>query len=254
MMHLDDEDLVLFSLGEATPDAAAREHLLTCSRCEAELVALTRVAGIGRTLRDVELDTAPSSVWEGIHSELGLSPELGDVPQDRERPPVDGQTRPEHSGRSMKRVGRARRPVRRRALTGLIAAAALVIGLLAGTAGTLLLLRPDEPRLLAEAELEPFPDWPASGSARVEEDASGERRIVVDMSAPSGGLREVWLLDPETSGLISLGLLSGETGTFLIPADIDLVRYSVIDVSEEPDDGDPAHSGDSIVRGDLRST
>lgn len=253
MMHLDDEDLVLFSLGEATPDAAAREHLLTCSRCEAELVALTRVAGIGRTLRDVELETAPSSVWEGIHSELGLSPELGAVPQDRERTPVDGQTLAQHSVRSVKRVRRAG-PVRRRALTGLIAAAALVIGLLAGTAGTLLLLRPDEPRLLAEAELEPFPDWSASGSARVEEDTAGERRIVVDMSAPSGGLREVWLLDPETSGLISLGLLSGETGTFVIPADIDLVRYSVIDVSEEPDDGDPAHSGDSIVRGDLRST
>lgn len=254
MTHLDDDDLVLFALGETPPDAAAREHLLACSRCDAELVALTRAVGIGRTLRDVKLDSAPPSVWEGIHSQLGLSPELSGVPRDPERTPGDGLTRPQRSGASGRRVGRDRRPVRRRALTGLIAAAALVIGLLAGTVGTLLFLRPGEPQLLAEAVLEPFPDWSASGSARVEEDASGERRIVVDMSAPDGGLREVWLLDPETSGLISLGLLSGETGTFLIPADIDLARYSVIDVSEEPDDGDPAHSGDSIVRGDLRST
>lgn len=252
MMHLDDDDLVLHALGEATPDAAAREHLDTCSLCKAELVALTRVSAVGRTLRDEDLDTAPSAVWTGIHSELGLPPDLADVPQSRERTTMDGQAL--HSGRSVKRRRRARRPARRRAVTGLIVAAALVIGLLAGTAGTLLLLRPDEPRLLAQAELEPFPDWSASGSARVEEDEAGERRVVVDVSAPNGGLREVWLLDPETSGLISLGLLSGEAGTFVIPADIDLMRYSVIDVSEEPDDGDPAHSGDSIVRGELRST
>ena len=90
-----------------------------------------------------------------------------------------------------------------------------------------------------------------SGSARVEEDASGARDVVVDLSAPGDGLREVWLIDPETSGLVSLGLLSGASGTFSIPSNIDLGRYSVVDVSEEPDDGNPAHSGDSIVRGQL---
>ena len=32
---------------------------------------------------------------------------------------------------------------------------------------------------------------------------------------------------------------------------VDLARFSVVDVSAEPLDGDPTHSGDSIVRGAL---
>jgi hypothetical protein len=37
----------------------------------------------------------------------------------------------------------------------------------------------------------------------------------------------------------------------LIPESVDLARYSVVDISAEPVDGDPTHSGDSIVRGAL---
>ena len=47
------------------------------------------------------------------------------------------------------------------------------------------------------------------------------------------------------------GLLEGSEGTFPLPAGVDLSEYSVVDVSREPSDGDPAHSGDSIVRGAL---
>ena len=32
---------------------------------------------------------------------------------------------------------------------------------------------------------------------------------------------------------------------------VDLDEYSIVDISVEPIDGDPAHSGDSIVRGQL---
>jgi len=34
-------------------------------------------------------------------------------------------------------------------------------------------------------------------------------------------------------------------------ADVDLKNYVLVDVSQEPVDGDPNHSGDSIVRGEL---
>lgn len=47
-------------------------------------------------------------------------------------------------------------------------------------------------------------------------------------------------------------MLDGTDGRFTVPADIDLAEYSLVDISEEPDDGDPQHSGDSIVRGPLR--
>lgn len=241
MTHLDDESLALFALGDASPDAKQREHLSTCSRCEAEMASLSRLVSIGRTSGDVDIVQPPGSVWNGIHAELGLSDELAGVPRERSSTSPDGQD-----------AVVTPLPSRRRTATRWwMVAAALVLGIVAGIVGSSLFTRSDDPRVLAEAVLEPFPDWPASGAARVEENADGSREVVVDLSAPTGGLREVWLIDPDTSGLVSLGLLSGTSGTFSIPADLDLSRYSVVDVSDEPDDGDPAHSGNSIVRGPL---
>lgn len=252
MTHLDDESLALFAMGDASPDAEQREHVLTCSRCEAELASLTRLVSIGRSSRDVEIVQPPDSVWNRIHAELGLPDDLAEVPHERSASKVSGGAKEDASAPAgphavVTPLVRPRPPVTRWWLV----AAALVVGVAAGIIGSTLVSRPDAPQVLAEAVLEPFPDWPASGSARVEETATGAREVVVTLSAPSGGLREVWLIDPETSGLVSLGLLSGTSGSFSIPADLDLSRYSVVDVSEEPDDGNPAHSGDSIVRGPL---
>jgi anti-sigma-K factor RskA len=63
----------------------------------------------------------------------------------------------------------------------------------------------------------------------------------------------VWLLDAAGKRLVSLGLLDGSTATFAVPPQVDLADYPVVDVSLEPADGDPAHSGDSVVRGTLSS-
>lgn len=266
MTHLDDDDLVRYAFGEDTPDAAQREHLQACSRCGTELRAMTHLVSTGRSLDDVGLVSPPDPVWLAIHAELELAPELHPVPTESAASapggPVEIGDRVDRSGVSDRggHTDAARRPrvhrrsARRRAATLLLTAAALVVGLIAGAVVTTLLSRPGDQRLVAEADLEPFPDWQASGSARVEESGSGARSMVVDIAAPGGGLTEVWLLDPETSGLVSLGLLTGETGTFALPENLDLSRYSVVDVSREPDDGDPAHSGDSIVRGTLRSS
>jgi hypothetical protein len=40
-------------------------------------------------------------------------------------------------------------------------------------------------------------------------------------------------------------------GTYAVPADLDPDTYSVVDISIEPRDGDDAHSGRSILRGQL---
>jgi hypothetical protein len=84
----------------------------------------------------------------------------------------------------------------------------------------------------------------------------GTREVVVDIDEAAAGtaaspLREVWLLTADASGLVSIGFLDGTTGTFRVPAGVDLATYPVVDVSAEPDNGDPNHSGDSIVRGEL---
>jgi hypothetical protein len=39
-----------------------------------------------------------------------------------------------------------------------------------------------------------------------------------------------------------------------VPADLDLSKYKIVDVSVEPYDGNPAHSTDSLVRGSLGTT
>ena len=59
---------------------------------------------------------------------------------------------------------------------------------------------------------------------------------------------EVWLIDAEVKGMISLGPFHGN-GDYVIPSGVDPAKYPIVDVSLEPSDGVPTHSGVSIVRG-----
>jgi hypothetical protein len=52
-------------------------------------------------------------------------------------------------------------------------------------------------------------------------------------------------------GFLSLGALPGSTGDFGVPDDVNLGAYSFLDVSDEPLDGNPAHSTVSVARGEL---
>jgi hypothetical protein len=61
----------------------------------------------------------------------------------------------------------------------------------------------------------------------------------------------VWLIDRDVTRLVSLGVLTGSEGRFAVPPSLDLTEFPVVDVSDEPLDGDPAHSGRSIIRGLL---
>ena len=147
-------------------------------------------------------------------------------------------------------------PARRRRAWLPVAAAACAVGIVGGIAAGAWWQSARTPApepVIAEAQLDALPGWTASGSASVEETADGRRDVVVDLSADGStdGLREVWLLTADATGLVSLGLLDGPTGRFSIPAGVDLAEFPVVDVSAEPADGNPAHSGDSIVRGTL---
>lgn len=135
-------------------------------------------------------------------------------------------------------------------------AVAAAVGLVVGGAGATAWWRtatPDPETVLASAALEPLPGWSETGSAQVRTAADGTRTLVVDLDESPGvdGYLEVWLLRPDVSGLVSLGTLDGTSGTFALPAWVDLGEFPVVDVSDEPVDGDPAHSGVSVVRGAL---
>ena len=110
------------------------------------------------------------------------------------------------------------------------------------------------PTPIATAALEAFPSHPeAVGTAEVEEARDGTRTLIVTLEgeAQADDYREVWLIRNDGAALISVGVLEGTSGSFPIPDGVDLSEYDLVDISFEPIDGDPAHSGDSIVRGQL---
>jgi hypothetical protein len=47
--------------------------------------------------------------------------------------------------------------------------------------------------------------------------------------------------------------MNSSSGRFDVPAGLDLSGYPIVDISDEPLDGNPAHSSVSIVRGTLSS-
>ncbi|WP_432524575.1 anti-sigma factor, partial [Kineococcus sp. SYSU DK006] len=143
-------------------------------------------------------------------------------------------------------------------------AAALLVGLAVGGAlGGLLGARspqggPDPgtaPVVVAAARLDPLQ---GSGSGSAEVESVGERRLVhlhVQGVAPAeDGYLEAWLLDAD-GGLVALGAVDPVDGaadlTVALPASVDVGRWSTVDVSREAADGDPAHGGDSVLRGTL---
>lgn len=256
MPHIDDETLALCALGEDVLDTERRAHLGGCAVCSRAVAELTRVVeGARATEREPELVPPSAQVWSRVHAELGLT----DVPA--ALPPERATAAPyDRSGTAGAREPRAGvvelgpRRGRRAWLPVLVAAStALVLGIVGGV---LWERRAEQPAqtAVASAVLEPLPGWPgASGQAVVERTPDGRRQIVVTVDAPvpEGTYREVWLLRPDVSGLVSLGVLEGSQGRFDVPDGLDLSVYPVVDVSEERFDGDPAHSGDSVVRGPL---
>ncbi|MGJ7442829.1 anti-sigma factor [Aquipuribacter sp. MA13-6] len=167
-----------------------------------------------------------------------------------------------------------RRPGLRRAAPLLAVAAA---GLAVGVAGSAVVaaLDPDDAptdaQVLAAADLEAFgrvAGTSVSGAARLEArptdvvgvDGQVTRvlQVWLDELPDTGadGFLEAWLIDPDTGAMVSLGPVDtggGRTVTvdLTVPAGLDVGTYALVDVSAEPLDGDPTHSGDSLLRGTL---
>lgn len=255
MRHLDPDDLALLALGE---DVDGADHLSECELCADEVASLARVVELGRTISWEDVPLAPQpDVWERISTELRLGasgPGAGaDVASDDPGPRMEPRPTAGEGGATVHSLAARRRP-----LTGWIAGAAAAGVLVGAVGGAWWSGRPHVPAssstVLAEAALDPLPGWEAAaGSAVVRETDEGDRVVVLDVAAPeeADGYREVWLIASDLSGMVSLGLLEGAEGEFAIPDGLDLDAYPVVDVSEEPFDGDATHSGNSIVRGTL---
>lgn len=259
MQHVDPEVLALVALGEPATDDETRAHLATCAECSQEVASLVATVGTARSVTPGDaLVMPPPQVWEGIRGALSLSPTL-DPEASATRPvPLPGAQRDQLAARRARRAaaGAAAAGPRGGAWLGAAAAAGLLVGgaggvLVAGGAGQ------DQGEaegvVVAQGVLDPLPGWQAGGEAVVEETADGTRELVVTLEGGDDleGYREVWLIDRDVSRLVSLGILEGGEGRFVVPANLDLSEFPVVDVSDEPYDGDPSHSGDSIIRGLL---
>ena len=106
--------------------------------------------------------------------------------------------------------------------------------------------------VVGTASLVALPDHQGSGKAEIIQTARGPELVVdVDSLTPADGFYEVWLIDPKTFQMVGLGALNNNAGRFPIPDGLDLSKYRVVDVSIEPYDGNPLHSKNSVVRGEI---
>jgi hypothetical protein len=276
VLHCDEETLSLLALGESGP-ADAEAHVAQCSRCSAELAALRRLVRTARTAPELDevdgIDLAavpriapPPRVWDQIAAATGVQthphpdevarhtvePPATDIPAEpptREPPAVPVQRSRSWTSRSWA----SRLDGRLLAL----AASCLVIGLLGGVFGNRVLTDRDTPPdpVVAATRLAGLPAAPsASGQADVTESADGRTlSLGVRQLGVPDGFYEVWLIDRTVSKMVPIGVLSGSQGRFTLPAGVNLEDYPLVDISVEPLDGNPAHSGKSVLRGTLRS-
>lgn len=202
-----------------------------------------RVEGLLRRAGDVSADPPPS-VWEGVRGAL-----VEEEPSPGAARPADLESR--RHGRADRTTGAAR-PAR----WPLLAAAA--VGALVAWLGTQVLgVGPGASEVVvADGTLADLPDAgePVEGTAQVVA-VDGEQRLrveVAELPDAGEGYLEVWLLRPDLSGMVTVGVISGTSAEFSLPAGVDLADYAVVDISREALDGDPAHGGQSVVRGELR--
>ena len=239
--HPDDELLAALAMDDLDDvPAQARAHVAGCPHCSRAVDELRRTAMLVRASASLQPGPAPH-VWEGVLREV--------------REPSDAVA-------AEPAAPAVPRPRGRRSWSVPAVAAAVVVALALGAGvGVLWGRRTDDvpppeanDTFLARAELSTVDGVAARGQAAVvRRHGKVELRVWGDDLGDDAGVHEVWLLNEDGKRMVALGLLGeGDAGTFAMPARLLDQGYVVVDVSLEPDDGDPTHSGDSLARGELR--
>ncbi len=248
MKHLDAEVLSLLALGENVGSAAQRSHLGTCPDCSERLAGLRQTVRIATTELPGDLEAPGSHNWTAIHQALGLAPESAADPLGP--PPVAPGPRTPGQPTSLPRYRQWIAPVAAGLLIG--AAGAWTVAGISGPTQPRVAAPTPLPVVLTETPLQPLGGYPEGGDALVERFSDGMRQLVISLPDNNeSGFREVWMASADLTRMVSVGVLGGGSGAFVIPAGLDLGQYPVVDISIEPYDGDPAHSADSIARGQF---
>jgi hypothetical protein len=271
--HPDDDTLAGLALGEPAPPEVA-EHVRGCASCSEALASLRDTI---TTLRAPvpELLAPPVSVWDAVGAEIdaGAGERAAPTPTTTvtatmtttssagamptaPAPGVDDDLARQRAirgttGDRRGSGGRRRFPL---AWVAGAAAAGLVIGVIGARAvdGA----QGDPVDTVATTRLDTLDTQQAKGTADVvRHDGRLDLTVSTQPIDPDGGYLEVWLINKDLKRMVSVGVLEpGEDGqSFAIPQELLDQGYVIVDISREGFDDAPEHSGDSVVRGTLKT-
>lgn len=223
-----------YLLGEL-PDAERRELL---AEIQADPLLSAELAELGPLV--TTLEELPEEAWDQV-----------------EAPPLRlrNAPEPERSSRIRDFFDRsfALKPALAFAAVLGIFAAGLGVGLLTGGSDN---TAPPIYATAAQTDLAPVSklDPAASGKAAVKKGGHQIRLKISGLAVNSeNDFYEAWLMDPK-NGFISLGTFRvGDDGstTLDLPVPVATDKFPVVDISLQPTDGKPTHSGVSVLRGTL---
>lgn len=198
-----------------------------------DLLALRAIAG-RLDPADVVWESPPDDLWDRISTAAGAPTVVAPV----------------HDLASARQAAAGRQGRSTGPLTWVLAAAAAVAVIAVG--GWLVSSSEDQPTVVASSSLDQLQDVGEGTAELVDRDGSLQLRLDTSgIQAGDDDFLEVWVIDPEVSQLVSLGPLR-EDGLYDLPPGLDPEAFPIVDVSVEPIDGDPTHSGDSLLRGQLQ--
>jgi anti-sigma-K factor RskA len=242
--HLDEDVVVLLALGETVDADGVDTHLRACGHCQSRIDQFRSVVAAGRGATPADRPVQPPpTVWEGVAAQM----------------------RADRGVTALRPAGARRSTIRTRTAVVLataaavVAAAAVVLVDVGGddrapqvVAGASLTPSPNGSSRVLDVPLDPIAPATASGAAVMVATSQGSSMKVEVPDLPTAdGFYEVWLMDGQDK-LVSLGPLDARNeGTFVVPGGLEVSEFPILDVSLEPFDGDPTHSGTSVVRGVL---
>ncbi|MEP7161846.1 MAG: anti-sigma factor [Dermatophilaceae bacterium] len=279
MTHPDDDALLDLVL-DLPVAADVSRHVRTCAQCTSTLQDDRRTVRLLREGAQSRLSDPPPGTWDAVAAHTAglrlVSTDLGAAtrPQRGIRPePSDPSHEPGPPTVSELRASARSRAQRRWALLAGGVAAGVAGGLFAGsmiwgapqqsvtaqptgaTPPSSTVTRESVDQILASTALRPVAGGEADGRAELVQYAGTDRlelSVPTMPPPPSGQVYEVWLLHRDGTRMISIGVMpDAGSAQFPIPAGLLAQGYDIVDVSREPLDNEPAHSGDSLLRGRL---
>jgi anti-sigma-K factor RskA len=244
MTHLDPDRLADRALGTDDPlTAAEQKHLAGCAECRDELAQLSRIAELSRNPEHIAHQLVPTeAMWQSIQVQLASQATASAITEVA----AEASPSPPTVSELPRRTPRPR--------SWLLVAAAAVVGLIIGVGVTTVAVR-DRVEVTSSTALEALPGQTGQGTAELVSDQGGpELRVQIDAPPTPDRYREVWLINTDGQRMYPLGVLPDDgRAAYPLPPELagQLQGFTIVDVSIEPYDGNPAHSRESQVRGSL---